>query len=375
MRKKLIALVIFILAVMGVIAIIHPPGGSTNDSSASYSGTSAAEVATSYKNNLELNWTQTNKMPSLDSYITPSSGNVYVAKDVPYCSSGDQKLLLDLYSNKQPSAGGLQPMVVYLHGGGMVEGDKAQIDSPISRVLLNLVENGFIVASVNYQLAPAYKFPAQIQDALCAMRFMRYYAYGIGGNQNKIGIFGDSVGAQLSSLAGVTSGVEPWENSNSMHLAGTDLTYEDYLKIPSKPNAVVHYYGSSQLPESPIALFFMRFMGNWHDPWTGQDRPLVDMMKEIYPDSTAMHEAGAINYVTAGEPPFLIVQGDKDKLNPENLSTDLYNKLKSYRNSATLVIVQNADHGLVSNPPGSTINPSLDSIVNTTVSFLESNLK
>lgn len=375
--------IVFFLVVMVVAdEIMAPPDkkfftppGSSSSSQTNTGNSQPVDAATNYKNSLTLNWIETNKVPSLQSYITPEGGKVYVAQDINYCTSRDQKLLLDLYSNKQPSPSGLQPMVVYLHGGGMMEGDKTQIDADMAKVILSMVENGFIVASVNYQLAPTFKFPAQIQDVLCAMRFMKYYAYGIGGNQNKIGILGDSVGGQLSSLAGVTSGIEPWENSGDLHITGANLTNEEYLKIPTKPNATADFYGSTQLPESPIALSLMRFMGSWHDPFTGQDRPLAEMMKEIYPDSTAMHEGSAMNYVTAGKPPFLIVQGDKDKLNSENLSVDFYNKLKSNNNNVTLLIVKNAEHGLIPSPQGAVMDPSLDSIVNTTVDFFKSHLE
>lgn len=347
------------------------------NSSSKYETTDYKHSFSSNKNSLPINWKETNfEIRNPDISAAPETKSMYKVADVTYCNSGDQKLLLDLYANQPLKPGDLRPMVLYIHGGGMIAGDKAEIDRAPAKVIAGLVENGFIVVSVNYRLAPKYKYPAMIQDILCGVRFLKYYSYGIGGNQNKIGVFGDSVGGQLSALVGATSGVESFENSPSVQIAGAHVTYEEYLKIPTKPSAVVGYY-IGDLPESPIARTMMQHMGQiWHNPLDNKDYPITEMFKMIYNfDPSIMHEARPVNFVTANEPPFLIVQGDKDTLAPVQLAAPLYDELKSHNNNAQFLIVKNAEHGLVPSPKDAVMDPSLESVVNTTIDFFKSHLK
>ncbi|MCL4366001.1 prolyl oligopeptidase family serine peptidase [Patescibacteria group bacterium] len=136
-------------------------------------------------------------------------------------------------------------------------------------------------------------------------------------------------------------------------------------------------YYIGDLPEGVIATTIMQNMGQeWHNPFDNKDYPVATMFKMIYNfDSNIMHEARPVNYVTENEPPFLIVQGDKDTLTPAQLAAPFYEKLKSYNNNAQFLIVKNAEHGLIPSPQGAVMDPSLDSVVNTTVDFFKSHLE
>lgn len=350
---------------------------------------------TNYKNNraitwVPVDWTKVISAPRMPEQFPPlnQNTNVVSAQDITYCNAGNIKLKLDLYSNKPTIPGENKPMIVYIFGGGMLDGDKRQMYGTADHVLLSLVNDGFIVAAVNYRLAPHYKFPAMIQDVLCSIRFLKYYSYAIGGDQNKIGLHGESVGGQLDELAGLTSGTESFENSEDEHIADANLTYQDYLKIPTKPQAVVTYYGGGELPDNPVIIFLVRHMASllpgmphgWQDPIPGSGNGKTysqgDIFEDVYnSDPILTHEASAYHYVTENEPPFLIVQGDKDGLTPPQQAADLYAKLKSFNNNARLVVVKNADHGFDPNPPDAKIDPSFTDIVNTTVGFFKSHLK
>lgn len=376
---KILGLVVVIIFVLFGIATVRRNATSAADQQAIEP---ANNTATHYRNNLALTWTpatwsQVNQSPKLDLPIISQNESVYTVQNVSYAVAGSTTLALDLYSSDQPVAGGTKPIVVYVHGGGMIGGTKNQLDRSVSDALLGLLNNGFIVASINYQEAPAARFPAQIQDVVAAMRFVRYYAYGIGGDQNKIGLFGDSVGGQLAALTGVTNGLAPWENSTELQLAGTNLTPEEIQQIPSRPNAVVDYYGGTELPPKIIIEAMKLFhIGSYFDPFSNKTYAMSELYQVIYDtDSTLLHESSAINYVAAGEPPILIVQGDKDELTPPNTSKDFYNKLKSYGNDATLIMVKNAEHRFLANPSGATIDPSYQTIISTTVSFFKTSLR
>jgi acetyl esterase/lipase len=89
-------------------------------------------------------------------------------EDVPYATASDtQKLNIYL-----PSSGddGPFPTVIMLHGGAFQFGDKTWIPEPVVRALLN---GGYAVVSMNYRLSGEAKFPAAVQEAKAAVRFLR----------------------------------------------------------------------------------------------------------------------------------------------------------------------------------------------------------
>jgi acetyl esterase/lipase len=114
-------------------------------------------------------------------------------RDVTYCNS--QKL--DLYIPRDAGMHPL-PLAIYVHGGGMTSGDKSDL-SPV--ILDTLAAGGFAVASVDYRLAPQFRYPAQIEDVDCAIRYLRTKAVLYGLNGQEIFAFGTSVGGQLVALA------------------------------------------------------------------------------------------------------------------------------------------------------------------------------
>jgi len=86
-------------------------------------------------------------------------------------------------------------------GGGMTSGDK----SDLNPVFLDaLTSAGYAVASMNYRLAPDSRYPAQIVDVKCAIRYLRAKARRYDLNGSEIFAFGTSVGGQLVALAALT---------------------------------------------------------------------------------------------------------------------------------------------------------------------------
>ncbi len=104
-----------------------------------------------------------------------------VERDITYCTVDSVPLKMNVYhpiTAEQPV-----PALVYVHGGGWTGGDKASGAMEIRE----LVKRGYIVAAVNYRLAPEYKFPAQIEDMKCAVRFLRTNAQVYGLDADRIG--------------------------------------------------------------------------------------------------------------------------------------------------------------------------------------------
>lgn len=91
----------------------------------------------------------------------------------------------------------LVPTLVYFHMGGCVIGDLETCHVFCSEIALRA---GCLVVSVDYRLAPEHKYPAAVDDALTAFRWVRENARTLGGNPNRVAIGGDSAGGYLSAV-------------------------------------------------------------------------------------------------------------------------------------------------------------------------------
>ncbi len=104
-------------------------------------------------------------------------------------------------------AQGLVPLIVFLHGGGWVIGDLDSYDRACRTLAF---ESGMAVASVDYRLAPEHRFPAAIDDAEAALRWLSANAQSLDCHPLRLALVGDSAGAQLAATAALrTAGSVP----------------------------------------------------------------------------------------------------------------------------------------------------------------------
>src|SRR5215217_1194414 len=132
---------------------------------------------------------------------------------VEYCRPDKVPLAMDLYMPPAAARSGRPaPVAMYVHRGGLW-GDwkmrglgasqanhEGALFTPLQRWLN---ARGFVVASIDYRLPPGTPWPAQIEDAKCAVRFLRAHAAVLGIDPDRIGVWGSSGGGQLSSLLGL----------------------------------------------------------------------------------------------------------------------------------------------------------------------------
>lgn len=105
---------------------------------------------------------------------------------------------LRLYRPNASGSGGPVPAIVYYHGGGHVIGSLDTHDL-IARNLCAGAE--VLVASVDYRMGPEHKFPAAVEDSWAALDWLHANAAGLGADPDRLGVHGDSAGANLAAVA------------------------------------------------------------------------------------------------------------------------------------------------------------------------------
>jgi acetyl esterase/lipase len=264
-----------------------------------------------------------------------SNAQTQTISNVTYCSPGGINLQLDLYL---PTSAGSHPVVVQVHAGGWTGGAKSSKETlPPVYTLLNA--QGIAFVSINYRLAPAYKFPAPVQDTACAIRFLRAHATQYGIDPTKVGLWGMSAGGQITDMVALTGG------GVATFGYGADNQWTGYL---SNVQALVSWFGPTNVTiQSDFSAA----------AWSGAILP------EFGAGFPAEAAGSPVYYVTANEPPVLLIHGYNDTTVSCRQSINLYNLLTSAGNTNDqLVLVQNADHSfqrLSSWPP---MSPSLTQI-------------
>jgi acetyl esterase len=94
------------------------------------------------------------------------------------------------------------PVLVYYHGGGWTIGDLDTHDT-LCRALGNGA--GCAVVAVDYRMGPEHRFPAAVDDALAAARWVRREAAGLGVDASRMAVGGDSAGGNLAAVVAIAA--------------------------------------------------------------------------------------------------------------------------------------------------------------------------
>ena len=249
-------------------------------------------------------------------------------EDLAYATTSPAQKL-DVYI---PATGsGPFPVVVMVHGGGFMMGDKS--DGTGLAGVNELLAAGYAVASTNYRLSGEAVFPAQINDAKAAIRFLRASAGKYNLNPDKIGAWGASAGGNLVALLGTTCGVA--------ELEGAELGNADQS---SCVQAVVDWFG-------PINFLKMdeQFAGTGcpqtHDDASSPESKLVGAPIQTVPD--LVKTTNPMNYIDAMDAPFFIENGTADCNIPPVQNKDLADALSAAvgAGKVTYVSLEGAGHG------------------------------
>ncbi|MFM6932242.1 MAG: alpha/beta hydrolase fold domain-containing protein, partial [Novosphingobium sp.] len=165
-------------------------------------------------------------------------GGVTSLSDVRYAAnSGWRRQTVDIYM--PPKKAGPKPLVLYIHGGGWMNGDSRHFGSlaDFPAVAARLASEGFVVAAVEYRHAAEARFPSQVQDIRAALRFLKGNAAKYGIDSARTGLIGGSAGAHLAAIAAFSCGDGSLDAAGTKAEAGSECV-----------QALVGWYGVYDVP-------------------------------------------------------------------------------------------------------------------------------
>lgn len=253
---------------------------------------------------------------------TSYAGGVRTIADLPYRTVDGDVLNLDLYL--PPKTEGEHPAVIFVHGGGFVTGHSrmmgAETDFPAR--LAALAAKGYVVASMEYRLAPGARFPAQVRDAKAAVAWLRGHSKEYGIDPRRIAIWGSSAGGMIAASVGTSCGVADFEPESGDAGSGDNCV-----------QAVADWFGPTTVDSDRLSAIYLGCLAS------------------LNCDADRMKAASPISYISQGDPPMQILHGDSDDIVPLTQSKAFEEALRAVGVKAEFRVVAGAGHGLRANDP------------------------
>jgi len=243
--------------------------------------------------------------------------NLFKGVDVPaiqptsvvYREADSRELRLDLYQSPASPRGSSQRVgVLIVHGGGWQSGDSREFAS-LNR---ELAGRGYLVAAINYRLAPQYRFPAALEDARQAIAYLKTHAADLGLDGNRLVLLGRSAGGQLAMLAAYAG----------------DPAVRGVITLYAPPDLRFSY----AFPANPAVL---------------DSRGLLRAYLGADPDHlpNTYLAASPFYFVSSTTPPTLLIHGGRDELIGQEQSERLAARLAAYGRQQFLLALPWATHG------------------------------
>jgi acetyl esterase/lipase len=224
-----------------------------------------------------------------------------------FATHPDQPLTLDLY--RPAYVHGAVPCVIVVHGGQWQSGSNAEF----AALNAYLASRDYVVAAINYRLAPRWKFPASRDDVVAAVEYVKAHASEFGVDPTRLVLLGRSEGGQLALLAAYS-------------------THDPAIR------GVVSVYSPTDLRAaydhpSPRALYDTRSV---LEAYVGGPPAKAD--KQYY-------DASPVNFVSASTPPTLLIHGSRDQMIGIEQSAQLDERLMQAGVKHVFVKLPWATHG------------------------------
>lgn len=216
----------------------------------------------------------------------PPEGVAY-QQNIEYGQGAGESLKLDLAWPEKST--GKRPCVVVIHGGAWRAGNRNQHTD----IIFALAQRGYVAATISYRFCPKHRFPAQIEDAKCTVRFLRANADRYEIDTERFGAVGASAGAHLAMMLGVMDENDGLEGDGG------------HADESSKVQAVVSFFGPTDLSADDIPTVTIPLLFDF-----------IGGTKIKFPEK--YRQASPITYVDSGDAPMLLLQGTKDPLVPHS---------------------------------------------------------
>ncbi|WP_068078514.1 alpha/beta hydrolase, partial [Novosphingobium lentum] len=215
-------------------------------------------------------------------------------------------------------------------------------------VLASLAAEGFTVASLEYRLSSEAKFPAQLQDAKAALRFLGDHAVKYRIDPARVGVWGGSAGGHLTALTALTC---------------HDTTLDPAAAKDVCATAAVTWYGVFDF----AALNAARNGGG-----DGADAKLLGCTGACTPGQYA--SVSPVTYIDPKDPPFLLIHGTEDKTVPVSQSHVAEARLRAAGVPVEAIYIPGVDHSFIGTTPAQTRAATMQA-VNATFDFLHARLR
>jgi len=238
---------------------------------------------------------------------------VWVLRDLRYGEVDGYPLLLDAYL---PADDQVHPALVYIHGGGWRNGDKAGAFNAVRGD--QFLPSGIAVFSLNYRLSGVAPYAAAVDDCLAAFRWIRANAADLNIDPDRLAVWGGSAGGHLALMMGY---LEP--GPDDLDAQGDQLT--NFVRCIVDKNGPTDLAADDMHSEPALMLF----MGGSRDE---------------FPERYA--EGSPITHLSADDPPVLILHGTADRTVPYSQTVTLTHKLDELGIAYELFTFEGAGHGL-----------------------------
>jgi acetyl esterase/lipase len=258
-----------------------------------------------------------------------------VEKNVVFGMYSGAALLMDVYRPVQSNGLGL----IVIQGSGWYMPQR--YDAPALKddefavtYGQRFAEAGYTAFVINHRAAPRFRYPAPIEDAQRAVRFIRHNAAAYAIDARRLGAWGASSGGHLAALLGTLDG------------AGDPNDTDPVNRESAKVQAVVTLFPATDLaslttPRGVTAV--VALMGFRHPPDPSQAPP--GSVRPDEPEIKAYRGASPTTHVTRDDAPFLLIHGDADVIAPIQQSELMEQKLTSASVPVRLVRVPGGQHG------------------------------
>jgi len=264
-----------------------------------------------------------------------SAAQTRVDRNVVYGMYSGLGLLMDVYRPAQPNG----VAIIAIQGSGWYSPtryDAAQLKASreVTAHSEKLAAAGYTVFAINHRQAPRFRYPAPIEDAQRAVRYVRAHATNYAVSSDRIGAWGSSSGGHLVELLGTMDGKGDPSDSDPVNRLSAKVQAVVALFAPADLSSM---FGTTSRQGTLSALMGFAYQDPAVGP-PGAARP-EDFENRQYRD------ASPVSHVTADDAPMLLVHGDQDVIVPIRQSEIMDSALKQAHVSVALIKVPGGKHG------------------------------